>query len=304
MIEERRPSVFIGSSAEGLPIAKAIQANLDHAVESVIWSQGLFGLGGGTLESLFENLNQFDFAVLVLTPDDLTTSRAETSKSPRDNVLFELGLFMGAIGRLRTFIVHERLAPLKLPSDLAGVTAATFERHRSGNWQSTLGQTSTHIEAAVQKLGRRIETCSTGSEAIVVDVYYHRRGFTQDLADRFATRLMHAGMQPRVLEHSGPYAPDAAFIGSMITAEEARFVLGNPPHRVKYLYRADYPESEGGDLRGRRIGLGYASRYNVELRDERAVPFPITPSRYKKLMAPTLSNAEFHWALHAATSPS
>lgn len=161
-----RPTLFLGSSSEGLKIAKSIQVLLDHSCEVTIWSQGIFGLGEGTLESLVGALDDYDFAALVLTPDDLLTSRDESSKAPRDNVLFELGLFMGALGRKRTFIVYDRTAKLKLPSDLAGVTAATFELHSSGNLQSSLGAATTRIEDQIEKLGvRDIERFKGLSEA-------------------------------------------------------------------------------------------------------------------------------------------
>ncbi|NTU49962.1 MAG: DNA-binding protein [Desulfobulbaceae bacterium] len=150
-----RPTLFVGSSSEGLKIAKAIQVLLDQSCEVTIWSQGIFGLGEGTLESLVNVLDDFDFAVLVLTPDDLLTSRNESSSAPRDNVLFELGLFMGALGRKRTFIIHDRSEKLKMPSDLAGVTAATYEPHSTGNLQSALGAAATRIEDQILKLGVR-----------------------------------------------------------------------------------------------------------------------------------------------------
>lgn len=151
----KRPSVFVGSSSEGLRIAKAIQVLLDHACEVTIWSQGVFGLSEGTLESLVLSLDKFDFAILVLTPDDLITSREQSLPAPRDNVLFELGLFVGALGRSRTFIVYERTANLKLPSDLAGITAASFQPHESGNLQAALGAPCTIIENTIERQGVR-----------------------------------------------------------------------------------------------------------------------------------------------------
>jgi len=87
-----------------------------YACEVTIWSQGVFGLSEGTLESLAATLDDFDFAVLVLTPDDLSISRGSSLPAPHDNVLFELGLFMGALGRQRTYILYDRTAELKLPS--------------------------------------------------------------------------------------------------------------------------------------------------------------------------------------------
>ena len=103
-----RPSVFIGSSSEGLRIAQAVQVLLDQVCEVEIWSQGVFGLTQGTLESLVLAIEQFDFAVLVLTTDDLTISRGVERPVARDNVLFELGLFVGGLGRDRTFMLYDR----------------------------------------------------------------------------------------------------------------------------------------------------------------------------------------------------
>ena len=150
-----RPSMFIGSSAEGLPVAEAIQLNLDYSCEVTIWSQGVFGLGQGTLESLVDRLHDFDFAALILTPDDITISRDVETQAPRDNVLLELGLFIGALGRERTFVVFDRGANLKLPSDLAGVTPATYQKHSSGNLQSSLGAATTLIKGTIENLGKR-----------------------------------------------------------------------------------------------------------------------------------------------------
>ena len=69
-----RSSLFMGSSMEGQRIAEAIQLNLDRECKVTLWSQGLFGLAQGTLETLAEKVNSFDFAILVLTPDDLSVS--------------------------------------------------------------------------------------------------------------------------------------------------------------------------------------------------------------------------------------
>ena len=150
-----RPSVFIGSSGEGLAVAQAIQVNLDHACEVVLWSQGVFGLSDGALESLVGRLETFDFAILVVSPDDMVTSRETTQNAPRDNVLLELGMFIGAIGRKRTFFVYDRTADIKIPSDLAGVTAATYQPHSDNNLQAALGAATTQIQNAINSQGPR-----------------------------------------------------------------------------------------------------------------------------------------------------
>ena len=155
MTAKVRPAMFIGSSVEGLPTAKAVQVLLDRSCEAEVWSQGTFGLSEGTLESLVLALGRFDFAVLVLTPHDLTVSRGTGRQVARDNVVFELGLFTGALGRDRTFMLFDRTRPPALPTDLAGITAATFEPHASGNLEAALGAACTRIEGVVGRLGLR-----------------------------------------------------------------------------------------------------------------------------------------------------
>lgn len=151
----RKPSVFIGSSSEGLQVARCLQMEMDYEAEVTIWHQGVFGLSGGTLESLVRKVSDFDFAVLVLTPDDVVRKREKINDAPRDNVLFELGLFMGTLGRERTYIVHPRVQ-IDLPSDLAGITPATYEPNRSdGNLQAAVGSAAAKMLAEIKRLGRR-----------------------------------------------------------------------------------------------------------------------------------------------------
>jgi len=149
---QNRPRVFIGSSTEGITIAEIIQLGLEHVVECTLWSQGVFGLSMGTLESLVNGVSKFDYGVLILTPDDLTTKRNATTNTPRDNVLFELGLFMGALGREHTFIVYGRDDKLDLPTDLAGVTAATFARRADNNLEAALGPVCTRLKREMKLL--------------------------------------------------------------------------------------------------------------------------------------------------------
>lgn len=141
---KKRPRVFIGCSVEGLPAAKLIQLNLSHSVNADLWSQGVFGLSSGTLETLTNKAPDYDFAILVLTPDDLLVKRDDVQLSARDNVLFELGLFMGALGRSNTFIVAEE--KVSLPSDLAGITPAKYSLEGQENLVAALGPVCTKIE--------------------------------------------------------------------------------------------------------------------------------------------------------------
>jgi hypothetical protein len=165
-----RPSVFVGSSSEGLRLAQAVQVLLDPVGEVQLWTQGVFGLTQGTLESLVVALSHFDFAVLVLTTDDLAVSRGSERPVARDNVLFELGLFVGGLGRDRTFMIYDRTGPPSLPTDLAGITAATFEPHSSGNLDAALGAPCTKIQRAIEKLGirenKRFKTLAEATQSV------------------------------------------------------------------------------------------------------------------------------------------
>ncbi|MGG6463576.1 TIR domain-containing protein [Solilutibacter silvestris] len=151
-----KPVVFIASSSEGLNVAYAVQENLEHACEVTVWSQGAFDLSRYTLESLTETLESSEFGVFVLTPDDLVTIRDKTQSAARDNVLFELGLFVGRLGRERCYVVIPRgnEETLRLPTDLLGITPALYDPSRQdGNLVAALGPASAKIIRAIQKIG-------------------------------------------------------------------------------------------------------------------------------------------------------
>src|SRR6185369_11267703 len=98
-------------------------------------------------------LDRFDFAVLVATPDDMVIRREEAALSPRDNILFELGLFMGRLGRSRTYVLTDPAA-VRLPSDFAGVTIAKYDSKRTdGNLFAAVGPATTIIGNLVRDLG-------------------------------------------------------------------------------------------------------------------------------------------------------
>jgi hypothetical protein len=82
--------------------------------------------------------------------------------SPRDNVLFELGLFMGRLGRSRTFILHQRVPAPKIPSDLAGVTTAVYDwpRQDDRNYLAAVGPACDNIRQVIRELGPSPEKTS------------------------------------------------------------------------------------------------------------------------------------------------
>jgi hypothetical protein len=144
--------LFIGSSSEGREVARNLQEELGNQVEVVRWDQGVFEAGGYTLDSLVAVSAALDFAVLVATPDDTTVSRGEAMPSARDNIVLEFGLFVGALGRNRTFLLAT--GELKLPTDVLGLTRLPFRHRADGNLRAAVNGAALQIEERVRSLGR------------------------------------------------------------------------------------------------------------------------------------------------------
>ena len=146
--------IFIGSSVESLPIADAIAENLEFDAEVTIWRSGTFDLSSNTLDDLILKSKSVDFSAFIFSPDDLVIMRSREQYAVRDNVLFELGLFIGAIGKERCFIIKPRDVELHFPSDLLGITPTDYDPNRSdGNLTSSLTYASTQIKREMAKKG-------------------------------------------------------------------------------------------------------------------------------------------------------
>jgi len=131
-----------------------------------VWDQGVFPLSEGTLPPLDAVADQSDFAVVVLTPDDVTTKRGQTYAVPRANALFELGFFMGRLGVERIYMVSSRINGPKLPSGLAGITTATFAERADGNLAAAVGSASPQIRQAMQAVTDAEEDVNEPEESL------------------------------------------------------------------------------------------------------------------------------------------
>lgn len=120
-----RPKLFVGSSRESSPIAYGVQENLQEDFEVTVWKQNTFLLNKSTLEELIRYSRESDAAVMVFSSDDVAKIRGAEVSVTRDNVVFELGLFLGALGRDAAFVLVPDGENLHLPTDLAGITVAT-----------------------------------------------------------------------------------------------------------------------------------------------------------------------------------
>lgn len=120
--------VFIISSVEALPIARAVQDAFEHDnFHVVLWANDVFTVANYPIEDLERELEVADFAIAIAQPDDLVKIRKEQRLAPRDNVTFELGFFMGRLGRTRAILMEPRGEDVKLPSDLTGITTISYK---------------------------------------------------------------------------------------------------------------------------------------------------------------------------------
>ena len=149
-----RPVLFVGCSTESLPVAQAIQTALAHdPIEVKVWTDGTFEASNFAIVSLERELSRVDFAVLLLSPDDKVVSRDKTSDAPRDNIVFELGLFMGALGHSRTFLVYPYGIDIKIPTDLAGITPLTYEQRPQCELPTAIAPACNQLRNQILKAG-------------------------------------------------------------------------------------------------------------------------------------------------------
>jgi CRP/FNR family cyclic AMP-dependent transcriptional regulator len=154
----KRPRVFLISSAEALEIAEYIRAALDHEdVVVEIWSdEKIFPPSGYPIEALEQAVNECDFGIAIAQPDDLVRSRHRQSAAPRDNVIFELGFFMSRLGRARTVLLVPRGENVTLPSDFKGLTPLHYKTATEDlTMSSALGPTVYRIKELIRDLGVR-----------------------------------------------------------------------------------------------------------------------------------------------------
>lgn len=95
---------------------------------------------GRTIIEKFMDFSKVGFAVVLFSPDDLAYEKASTPDSAqlraRQNVVLELGFFIGKLGRKRVLVLHKQVPKFDMPSDYAGVLFKPFDE--KGAWQIEL----------------------------------------------------------------------------------------------------------------------------------------------------------------------
>jgi len=149
------PVLFVGSSSESWPIVESFKELLNpDEVEVADWrAKNVFLPSQHAMESLLNAVNRSDFALFVFGPDDKTVSRSVHYDAVRDNVVFEMGLFIGRLGRERVFMTKQRDIDLKIPSDLFGIEPIQFERHIKNALMDDLRTAADRLMGEIQREG-------------------------------------------------------------------------------------------------------------------------------------------------------
>lgn len=146
--------VFIISSAEAREVARTIQNAFERdPFTTIVWTDDVFKIAHYTLQSLEDQVDTCDFAIAVAHADDMTESRGKQWPAPRDNVIFELGLFMGKLGKSRAILMEPRDEGLKLPSDLAGITTITYRYEAGGDAAALIAPACNKLRKHILALG-------------------------------------------------------------------------------------------------------------------------------------------------------
>ena len=153
--------VFIGSSTEGLRIAEAIHDGLEKCIwegrklcRVEIWDE-TFSPSDIVIDRLLVNSRVYDYAILVVTPDDIQISRGTKHQSPRDNINLEIGIFMANLGRRHCIVVRPGNEKVKLPSDLLGLCTVNYEYTSNNPDPAELRPTVNTIRLHIERTGLR-----------------------------------------------------------------------------------------------------------------------------------------------------
>jgi hypothetical protein len=122
-----KPKVFIGSSREALPVVRIVENALSETCDVFAWDTNPVKPSQYLFEGLLEISESVDFAILILSPDDQLNYRENEYYAPRDNVIFESGIFMSKVGRERVFLLSAEGENLKYPTDIAPIQRVSYQ---------------------------------------------------------------------------------------------------------------------------------------------------------------------------------
>ncbi|MBD2846010.1 nucleotide-binding protein [Paenibacillus sp. IB182496] len=158
-----KPACFVGSARESIEYVNAIHSQLRFDAEVTPWHAGVFQVNDYPMESLERVLGASDFAVFVFSPDDVVQMRGSVYVAPRDNSLFEMGLFWGRLRRDRVFFLIPSAVPeeqsgmrvegFHLASDLQGMNVLHYDVRSDGNVAAAVNVPCAQIIERIRRLG-------------------------------------------------------------------------------------------------------------------------------------------------------
>jgi hypothetical protein len=162
-MSKKKPTAFVGSSAESIPVMDTVVRLLKPYAQVTKWTDGdkFRKIGHYFLDSLIDASGQFDFAILVFGPDDIVRSRKKIQPAPRDNVVFELGLFLSKLKRERTFVIAPTLwkSGLKILTDLSGLNIPEYDvPEKEDDLEKNLKGICRSIGVQMREIGARQES--------------------------------------------------------------------------------------------------------------------------------------------------
>ena len=236
-----KPRIFLGSSGKQAKLLQALTRGLEDVARVEPWTTS-FNPGTTTLERLLELTREVDFAAFIFARDDWTTHRpaseptASGQASPRDNVVFEAGLFGGVLGMRRTFILHAEGA--KLPTDLLGLTSVRY-----GD-----ASTAAEMKAVNQKLRKAIE--NEGKLARIEGLWWQFSQTERSAREPSAVSLLRISRdRDGMLEVSGRSWQEDGTLSARYRSEAAREKKGPPG--IFYFFTGERPrDSTAPQLHG------------------------------------------------------
>ncbi len=235
-----KPRIFLGSSGKQRDLLEALTSGLADIAQVEPWTTS-FNPGTTTLERLLELAHEVDFATFVFAQDDWTSNSlaasdpAQTGQaSPRDNVVFEAGLFGGTLGMRRTFILHANGA--KLPTDLLGLTCVRYS------------EATSEAEIINQKLRKAVE--SEGRVARIEGLWWQFSLTERSIREPSAISLLRVSRdRDGALELAGRAWQENGGLSARYWSEAAKEKKG--PAGIFYYWKGERPrDSNAPQLEG------------------------------------------------------
>ncbi len=152
--------VFIGATKENAGALDMLVLLLGRmGIKTLRWTTAVEKGGVVSTELLATDKKKIDFAVLIMTPDDNLELRKEHYIAPRDNLVFEAGLYTSALGHDRVILlVPETVDPVRLPTDFAGFKYVKYKAPQGKLQGLSQERLKEALEPPAEEIRNKVET--------------------------------------------------------------------------------------------------------------------------------------------------